>query len=365
MRPGVKHLLLQMLNTCFGGRGPFTKAQCSPNYFKDQGLNNWAGTTQTCAISPLLPQSINGGKLSGPGLYWGHGRNLCSWCFPEPLLSWFCCLRCQQDTSRSVLFFLHHPKLSDGAALALTVDQNQCPGERLMSHSCRDNSVSPCSQAVWAGFGKVLSPSYIHITFLAHSSSFINQLGLKVCWLWGRSFPSYHCLGAVESLSPLQKSQSNTRGKQDNSLKPGSHDLESSSANTICSPSADVMPSTQSQPSRGKVSHLGSVHHWPFHFLFHTDAKKGILYILSQSETKEERRMHFSDMSQLFHFQSVFKWGLMLWQWNPWCDTTPGTMGHGQGGEICCYGHFQDSFHLGWAISPRNEKHFGILVQVS
>lgn len=65
----MKHLLLQMLNTCFGGRGPFTKAQRSPNYFKDQGLNNWAGTTQICAISSLLPQSINGGKLSGPGLY--------------------------------------------------------------------------------------------------------------------------------------------------------------------------------------------------------------------------------------------------------------------------------------------------------
>lgn len=128
-----------------------------------------------------------------------------------------------------------------------------------------------CEQC--SGFGKVLSPSYIHITFLAHSSSFINQLGLKIWWLWGRSFLSCHCLGAIESPSPLQKSQSNTRGKQDNSLKPGFHDLESSSANTICSP-ADVMPSTQSQPSRGKVSHLGSVHHWPFHFLFHTNAKK-------------------------------------------------------------------------------------------
>lgn len=192
----------------------------------------------------------------------------------------------------------------------------------------------------------------------ASSSSFlccsINQLELRIWWLWGWSFLSYHCLGAVESLSPLQKPQRNTRGKRDNSLKPEFHDLKSSSSNMICSPSADVIPSTQSQPSRGKVSHLDSVPHWPFHFFFPDQCKKEF-YIYFPS-LKQEKNNTFSGRAGCIFWTrtnlsistSAVKWWLMLWQWDPWCDTPPGTMAHGQGGEICCYGHIQLSLGLSY-----------------
>lgn len=244
---------------------------------------------------PFCPKPLM--EENGPGLYWCHIRNLFSWCFPEPLFSWYCCLRCQQDPSRSALVFLQAPKAewwsssgSHSGSESGTVSRGKADEpllQRSFIFSLQPGCVSR-AQDLGKSFHPPMFTSPFWLLFLFCLCCSKNQPGLRIWWLWGRSFLSYHCLHAVESLSPLQKSQRNTRGRQDNSLKPGFHDLESSSANMICSPSADVMPGTQSQPSRGKVSHSDSVHHWPFHFLFHTNAK-GILYILSQSETKENQ----------------------------------------------------------------------------
>lgn len=171
-------------------------------------------------------------------------------------------------------FFCNHPKLSDGAALALWIrirDSVQGKGWWALASEILQFLLAArlcgSGQDLGKSFHTPILTSPFCLLFLICLCCSITQLGLWIWWLWGRSFLSYHCLDAVESLSPLLKSERNTRGKHDNSLKPGFHDLESSSANMTCSPSADVMPSTQSQPSNGKVSDLNSVHHWPFHFL--------------------------------------------------------------------------------------------------
>lgn len=74
-------------------------------------------------------------------------------------------------TQSGLLWFFLQSSKTEWWSSSGSVDQNQgqCPGERLMGLGFRDPSVSPCSQAVWewSGFGKVLSHSYTHITFLS------------------------------------------------------------------------------------------------------------------------------------------------------------------------------------------------------
>lgn len=183
-------------------------------------MNNGAGTTQMCAISSLLPQSINGGKCSGPGLYRAHSRNLCSWCFPEHLFSWYCCLRGQQDTVRSALVFSTiiqnwmMEQLWLCSSESGTVSRGKADGpwlQRSCSFSFQPGCVG-CGQDLGKSFHTPILTSPFCLLFLICLCCSITQLGLCIWWLWGRSFLSYHCLGAVESLSPLLKSGEEHKG---------------------------------------------------------------------------------------------------------------------------------------------------------
>lgn len=184
MRLGVKYLLLQMLNTCFGGRGLFTKAQCLPNYFKDQGMNNWAGITQIYAISFLLLQSINGGKCSGPGLYWA---GICAAdVFLSPCFLGTVAWSANRTQAGLLCFFLQLPKAewwssfgSHSGSESGTVYRGKADGpllQRFFSFSLQPGCVSSGQDLGKSFHPPIVTSSFLFLFFCSCCS--INQLGL-------------------------------------------------------------------------------------------------------------------------------------------------------------------------------------------